>query len=220
MIVLPPLQLLDSFKGIGVSLSASREEPMKPKIGIIGRGQAGSALRRGLERKEYPVQSVGHYLREIKDTAVWGDVVIFAVPFAAIDEVVRGIKDVVNGKTVVDVTNVMTPDFQLALGCTTSGAEELQKKLPGANVVKAFNTIFAEQMVLGKVRDEPITLFAAGDAADAKETVLQMGREIGFDAVDAGPLQNARWLETLGYFHIQLGYVLKMGTNIEFKLLR
>jgi predicted dinucleotide-binding enzyme len=196
------------------------EGSMKPKIGIIGKGNVGSALRRGLERKEYPVKSVGHYLREVKDTAVWGEVVILAVPFAAIDDVVRGIKDIVNGKTVVDVTNVVTPDFQLALGCTTSGAEELQKKLPGAKVIKAFNTVFAAQMPFGKVKDEPVTLFTAGNDADAKATVLQMGREIGFDAVDAGPLQNARWLETLGYFHIQLGYVLKMGTEVEFKLLR
>ena len=142
------------------------------------------------------------------------------VSLPALDETLREMGENVNGKPLVDVTNVVTADFQLALGCTTSGAEELQKKVPGAKVIKAFNTVFAEHMYLGKVKDEPITLFAAGDDGEAKAAVLQLGREIGFDAVDAGPLQNARWLETLGYFHIQLGYVLKMGSDVEFKLIR
>lgn len=193
---------------------------MKPKVGIIGKGEVGSALRRGLDRAGYPVQSAGHYMREVKDTAVWGEVIVLAVPFAAIDDAVRELGDTANGKTVVDVTNVMTADYQLALGCTTSGAEELQKKLPAAKVVKAFNTVFAGHMYSGKVKEEAITLFAAGDDPESKAAVLQMGREIGFDAVDAGPLVNARWLETLGYFHIQLGYSLKMGTDVEFKLIR
>ena len=61
-------------------------------------------------------------------------------------------------------------------------------------------------------------MFAAGDDQRAKEQVLGMGRDIGLDAVDTGPLANARWLETLGYLSIQLGYMLKMGAEIGFKL--
>lgn len=193
---------------------------MKPKIGIIGKGNVGHALLRGCERAGYEAKAVGHYLKEVQETSAWGEVIILAVPFAALDETLREMGENVNGKPLVDVTNVVTADFQLALGCTTSGAEELQKKVPSAKVIKAFNTVFAEHMYLGKVKDEPITLFAAGDDGEAKAAVLQLGREIGFDAVDAGPLQNARWLETLGYFHIQLGYALKMGTEVEFKLIR
>lgn len=193
---------------------------MKPKIGIIGKGNVGDALLRGSERAGYEARAVGHYLQRVQETATWGEVIILAVPFAAIDETLSEMGESVNGKTLVDVTNVLTPDYQLALGCTTSGAEELQKKVPSAKVIKAFNTVFSEHMYRGRVGDEPITLFAAGDDGEAKATVLQLGREIGFDAVDAGPLQNARWLETLGYFHIQLGYALKMGTDVEFKLIR
>jgi predicted dinucleotide-binding enzyme len=48
--------------------------------------------------------------------------------------------------------------------------------------------------------------------------VLALERDLGFDAVDAGPLRNARWLETLGYFNIQLRYVVEMGTEIGFRL--
>lgn len=193
---------------------------MKPKIGIIGKGNVGDALLRGCERAGYEARAVGHYLKGVQETAAWGEVIILAVPFAAIDDTLSKMGENVNGKALVDVTNVVTADYQLALGCTTSGAEELQKKVPSAKVIKAFNTVFSEQMYRGRVGDEPITLFAAGDDGEAKATVLQLGREIGFDAVDAGPLQNARWLETLGYFHIQLGYMLKMGTGVEFKLIR
>ena len=100
----------------------------------------------------------------------------------------------------------------------TSGAEELQRKAPKSKVVKAFNTVFAQNMSTGKVKGEALTLFVAGDDKAAKDLVLSAGRNIGFDPVDAGPLANARWIETLGYFNIQLGYMLKMGTEIGFKL--
>lgn len=109
--------------------------------------------------------------------------------------------------------------FLLSLGFTTSAAEELQKKAPSAKVVKAFNTVFAQHMASGQVKGAALTLFVAGDDQDAKDQVLTLGRDIGFDSVDAGPLKNARWLETLGYLNIQLGYMLKMGTEIGFKLI-
>jgi len=55
--------------------------------------------------------------------------------------------------------------------------------------------------------------------ASAKKTVLDLARGIGFDAVDAGPLKNARLLEPFAFLNIQLGYALGMGTQIGFKLL-
>ena len=191
---------------------------MKTKIAIIGDGTVGSALNRGLERAGYEVQSVGNEPSRVREIANWGEHIVLAMPFAAVDDVLRNLGDAVNGKTLIDATNALTPDFQLALGFTTSGAEELQKKAPSAKVVKAFNTVFAEHMATGEVNGAKLTLFAAGDDQPAKELALAMGRDIGFDAVDAGPLQNARWLETLGYLNIQLGYMLKMGTKIGFKL--
>jgi len=70
----------------------------------------------------------------------------------------------------------------------------------------------------GRVDGESLTAFVAGDDHEAKETAIELAEAIGFDAVDAGPLTNARWLETLGFFNIQLGYVEKMGPDIGFKL--
>ncbi len=116
------------------------------------------------------------------------------------------------------MTNALTENMQLAIGCTTSGAEELQKKAPRARVVKAFNTVFAGTMDTGRVQGQQLTVFAAADDAAARQRVLAMQRDLGFDAVDAGPLENARWLETLGYLNIRLGYGLGMGTGIGFKL--
>lgn len=191
---------------------------MKPKVGIIGSGNVGSALRRGLEGAGYEVKSAGRDQQDVRATAAWGEVIILAIPFGALDDVVRAMGDALQGKVLLDVTNALTPDFQLALGCTTSGAEELQRKATKAKVVKAFNTVFAQNMSTGKVKGEKLTLFVAGDDRAAKDLVLAAGRDIGFDPVDAGPLANARWMETLGYFNIQLGYMLKMGTDIGFRL--
>jgi 8-hydroxy-5-deazaflavin:NADPH oxidoreductase len=191
---------------------------MSIKIAVIGKGNVGSALGRGLERAGHEVRTVGNDPASVRDTAAWGEVIMLAVPFPAIDETVRELGDSVRGKVMVDATNALTADYQLALGFSTSGAEELQKKVPTAKVVKAFNTVFAEHMATGKLKGEPLTLFVAGDDARAKEQVLAIGKGMGFDPVDGGPLKNARWLETLGYLNIQLGYMLKMGTQIGFKL--
>jgi predicted dinucleotide-binding enzyme len=189
---------------------------MKQKVGIIGTGNVGKALQEGLERSGYEVRATGR--GQVSKTAAWADIIILAVPFAALPDVTRELQTAANGKTVVDVSNALTPDMQLALGFSTSGAEELQKTLPGARVVKAFNTVFAQHMSRGSVVGQQLSLFAAGDDEAARKAVLALGKAIGFDAIDAGPLKNARHLEALGYFNIQLGYVLGHGPNIGFKL--
>ena len=129
---------------------------------------------------------------------VLGRGVILAVPYGAVEATVGELGDAINGKVVVDASNALTPDYQLAVGVTTSAAEELQKQVPGAKVVKAFNTVFAQHLDTGTVKGTQLSLFVAGDNDEAKASVGTLGRDLGFDAVDAGPLANARWLETLG----------------------
>jgi 8-hydroxy-5-deazaflavin:NADPH oxidoreductase len=191
----------------------------KSKIGIIGNGNVGGALARGLKRAGHDVRAIDDNKTAVRDTAAWGEIVFLAVPFGALDDVVRTAGETLAGKTVVDVTNALDVNMSLALGFTTSGAEELQKKLPKARVVKAFQTVFAQHMDTGKLGDQRLTTFVASDDASAKSSVLALARDVGFDAVDAGPLRNARLLEPLGYFNIQLGYSLEMGTRIGFRLL-
>lgn len=186
-------------------------------IAILGSGNVGSALARGLTRAGHDVRTSKK--QDAKEKARWGEIVILAVPFSELDEIAKTHRDALVGKTVIDVTNALTPDMQLALGYSTSGAEELQKKVPNAHVVKCFNTVFAEHMDKGRVDEkQQLTVFAAGDDAEARRTVLRLAKQIGFDAVDAGPLVNARSLETMGFFNIQLGYVLGHGTKMGLRL--
>jgi len=189
----------------------------KKRIGIIGNGHVGSALARGLKTAGHEVRATGK--EKVQETVLWADVVILAVPFVVIDGVLKEAGGSVDGKTLVDATNALGPDMQWAIGFTTSGAEELQKKALKARVVKAFNTVFAQHMDTGRLGDKQLTAFVAGDDAGAKSGVLELARDIGFDAVDAGPLANARLLEPLGYLNIRLGHGLGMGTQIGFKLL-
>jgi hypothetical protein len=192
---------------------------MKPKIAVVGKGNVGGAIWRGLERAGYQVRLVGNDPQRVREATSWGEIIILAVTYPAIDQVILEIGDAAADKTLVDASNALTADFQLALGFTTSAAEELQNKAPSTKVVKAFNTVFAQHMASGQVKGTSLTLLVAGDDPHAKDEVLALGRDIGFDSVDAGPLKDARWLEALGYLNIQLGYMLKMGTEIGFKLI-
>src|SRR5690606_1149606 len=152
------------------------------KIGIIGNGNVGSALGRGLERGGQKVQRVGHDMKAVRDCAEQADIVMLAVPFEALDEVVEQAGRALAGKTVVDVTNAVDANMNWAIGFTTSGAEELQKKLPQARVVKAFNTVFAQHMDTGRLGEQRLTAFVASDDSGAKSTVVELARAIGFDA--------------------------------------
>jgi 8-hydroxy-5-deazaflavin:NADPH oxidoreductase len=190
------------------------------KVAILGDGNVGSALARGLQRAGNEVRAVGNDKAAIRDAASWAEVVFLAIPFGAIDDVVRTAGEALIDKTVVDVTNALDAKMALAVGHTTSGAEELQRKLPKARVVKAFNTVFAQHMDSGRLGDKPLTAFVAGDDKAAKQTVLELARQIGFEGVDVGPLENARLLEPMALLNIRLGYVQGLGTQMGFKLLR
>jgi predicted dinucleotide-binding enzyme len=188
------------------------------KIAILGKGNVGSALARGLMRSYSQVKAVGNDKEAQRKAAAQADVVIVAVPFPAIDDLVKHVGPALAGKVVVDATNALDANMNLALGYTTSGAEELQKKLPQSRVVKAFNAVLAQHMDSGKIGDSKLTAFIAGDDAAAKEQVTTLATDIGFEATDAGPLKNARLLDPLAYLNIQLAYVLGLGTGIGFRL--
>lgn len=188
---------------------------MSKKIAIIGSGNVGKALRQGLEGAGYEVRAAGR--RQVAEAAGWADLIILAVPFGALTDVARELQKSADGKAVIDVTNALTPDMQLAVGFSTSGGEELQKSLPRAHVVKAFNTVFAAHMSRGSAAGQQLSLFAASDNEAARKAVLELGAAMGFDAINAGPLKNARHLEAIGYLNIQLGYVLGNGADTGFK---
>ena len=194
---------------------------MSHKIAIIGKGNVGQALAVGLRKAGHEIRFASTDPREPVDAAAeWGDVVILAVPWTAHGSIAKAVGKRVDGKTVVDVSNIMTPSYDLAIGFSTSGAEELQKILPRAHVVKAFNTVFAPTMRTGRMHGETLTVFVAGDNLKSKQAVRNLAEYIGFDSVDAGPLKSARYLEPLGMLNITLGYGLKMGTDIGVRLVK
>ena len=190
---------------------------MKTKVAIIGKGNVGGALQKGLQRAGYELRVAGKDPAKVKEAGAWAEVVILAVPYSAIDDTLKELGDGVTGKTLVDATNVLGPNYQLALGFTTSGAEELAKKAPGAKVVKAFNTVFAANMSTGKVKGEALSLLPPVTTRKRRSSCSDWAVTLD-STVDAGPLVNARWLETLGFLNIQLGFTQKMGTDIGFRL--
>ena len=202
------------------------------KVGILGTGSVGQALAKGLLRARHEVR-LGSRTPEkvvappgatpgpLREVATWADVVILAVPYRVVKEVaIAAGPALVGGKVLVDATNASSSSGDLAVGYTTSGAEETAKLFPGARIVKAFNTIFARFMSTGKIGNEAVTLFVAGDDPKAKDVAMHLGRDIGFDPVDAGPLRAARLLEPMAMQMINMGSNPKIGWDIAFRLIR
>ena len=98
---------------------------------------------------------------------------------------------------------------------TTSAVEEIQKLAPAAKVVKAFNTVFAFVLQAGSMAaGSPVTVFVAGDDADARKSVSDLAASVGLEAIETGGLASARYLEPLAGLNIALAYGLGHGTDI------
>jgi predicted dinucleotide-binding enzyme len=148
------------------------------------------------------------------------EVIILAVPHNNADDAREKIKPFADGKTIIDVMNAIGPNMDLDISWTTSTAEETQKKLPKAKVVKAFNTVFAPNQSTAKVADQQLTAFIAGDDLEAKHTVTQLIRDVGFDPIDCGPIKAARYLEAMAILIIDLAYKYNVGNKIGYKLVK
>ncbi len=196
------------------------KEETRVKIAIIGKGHVGSALCSGLSGKHEVKFGHRDPAEPVADAAKWGEVIILAVPHGNANDAIEEIRPYADGKIVIDVTNAVGANSELGISCTTSTAEETQKKLPKTRVVKAFNTVFSANQGVGKVGKEQLTAFIAGDDVKAKQTVAQLTRDIGFDPVDCGPLKAAQYLDAMGILIINLGYAYGMGTKIGYKLVK
>ncbi len=201
------------------------------KIAIIGTGTVGNALVKGFSKGKHEIRMGSRDPSKAKPSTVpikpqkevveWAELVALAIPHSATEESIKAIgPGLFKGKMLLDVTNALGPGMELAIGCTTSAAEEIARLTPGAKVVKAFNTVFAPNQSTGNIGGQKLTLFVASDDKTAKEAVMQLGKEIGFEPVDAGPLKSARYLEPMGIEIIKLGLQLGMGTSIGYRLVR
>jgi predicted dinucleotide-binding enzyme len=190
------------------------------KIAIIGKGNVGSALSIGLSGKHEVKFGHRDPAEPVADAARWGEIIILAIPHNNANDAREEIRPYVDGKIVIDVMNAIGPNMELGISCTTSSAEETQKMLPKARVVKAFNTVFAQNQSIGKVDNEQLTAFIAGDDLKAKQTVAQLARDIGFDPLDCGSLKASRYLEAMGIMIINLAYTYGMGPKIGYRLVK
>lgn len=201
------------------------------KITIIGAGNMGATFVQQLTRVGHQVSVTARDAAKAEQVAAahpgaravpvagaaeGADAVVLATGYGDAVAALRGVGNLA-GKVVVDITNPLTTDYMgLTIGHSTSAAEEIARAVPGAEVVKAFNTVFAQ--VLGEGADfgngRKVEVFVASDSERAKQTARAIAESIGFAVVDAGPLKNARYLEPLAGLNIYLGYGAGLGTSI------
>jgi predicted dinucleotide-binding enzyme len=172
-------------------------------VSIVGNGNMGTAIASIALKGGNDVQQLGHGDGAI---SVEGDVVVLAVPHAALADIVAERGESLVGKVVVDITNPVDFDTMdgLVVDSDTSAAAALADALPGSKVVKAFNTNFAGTLAGGTVGPLTTTVLVAGDDEDAKAQVVALVTSGGLNAVDAGALNRARELEALGFLQITL----------------
>ena len=188
-------------------------------IAIIGAGKVGRALATSALKTGHSVtvssangdtsaalaRDLGATAAESNRAAVNGaDLVVLAVPYTAIVDVLDDIGPALAGKIVVDATNPLKPDYSGLATEGTSGAEEIQARIPTARVVKAFNTAFAARQADPQIAGVHVDGFVASDDEEAKAIVLELVKGMGFHPIDAGQLTMARALEALAWLNISL----------------
>ncbi|GED10701.1 NADPH-dependent F420 reductase [Cellulosimicrobium cellulans] len=195
-------------------------------ITIIGAGNmgtaiAGLALAAGSEVQVLTREATDLDPRVAAGTVgdeLKGDVVVLALPYGAVAEVVDLYADRLDGKVVVDITNPLdfTTFDALVVPDGSSAAAQVQQRVPGARVLKAFNTNFAATLASGQVGPLPTTVLVAGDDADAKAALA--GAVSGVRVVDAGSLKRAHELEALGFLQLTLAAGEKTSWTTGFAL--
>ena len=172
-------------------------------VSIIGTGTMGQAIAGVVTRGGNTVELLGHGDAE---TLVTGELVVLAVPYSAVGEVLAQRGDSLAGKVVVDITNPVNFETfdSLVVAPDGSAAAEIAAALPRSRMVKAFNTTFGGTLTGGTVGPLTTTVLIAGDDADAKSLVTDVVTAGGLRAIDAGSLRRARELEALGFLQIAL----------------
>jgi predicted dinucleotide-binding enzyme len=181
--------------------------------GIAAKGGTGiQVLARDVEKARAVADPLGGTAGTVGDE-VTGDVVVLAVPYGAVADLVEVYPSAFDGKVLVDVTNPV--DFStfddLVVPADSSAAKQLQDAVPGAKVVKAFNTNFGGTLASGEIGSVPTTVLVAGDDADAKQTLVELVTAAGLQGLDAGSLKRARELEAVGLLQMTLAGAEKIS---------
>jgi 8-hydroxy-5-deazaflavin:NADPH oxidoreductase len=179
------------------------------KVAIIGTGKMGKGFAMALAPKHEVTLGSRDPNRAVQvasatgatrgttytDAALGAEVVILTVPWEAVEETLNQLGDL-NGMVVVDVSYPYRKSEREALG-GTSTAEEIQRRLPRARVLKGWSHVHARHLTAPEVDGIAASVLIAGDDPEAKEIVFGLARDMGFDPVDVGPLRATRDLERL-----------------------
>jgi len=207
------------------------------RIGILGSGLMGGKLGTIFARAGHEVifsyarseQKLRQLARDIKGKAMSGtpreaaqeaDALLLAVHWSRIDDVLTQTGDL-SGKVIVTCSLPMNDDnTRLVFGHTSSGAEELAKKIPMAQVVSAFNTVPSEVLFgvyEARRKTNKPSLVYCGDDSNSKGIAAELIRDVGFDPVDAGPLRIARYTEPFALLIGELAYGGKNGPELAYR---
>ena len=201
------------------------------KIGIIGAGRVGAALGSSWAKQGHEIvfgvrntsrvdSSTNARMASVMEAAQSSDVVVFAVPWPAVDDALRSMGDL-SGKILIDATNPLLPDLSgLDTSVGRSGGELVAFKAPGALVVKMFNSTGSGNMADPVYHGERATMLYCGDDDGAKKIAARLAAELGFDPVDAGSLSMSGVLESMALLWVSLAYRQGLGPNFAFRLVR
>jgi len=206
-------------------------------IGIVGAGNMGRSIARVLGRTDErvvladrdPAKAEG-VVAEIgaadgvsaggTEDALASDVVVLALWYPVTIEFAGEHAAELEGKIVVDISNPLDDSWtRLATDPSTSSAELLAERLPESRIVKAFNTTHAPALFDGQVDEVPLDVLLASDDAAARSQVSELVRAAGLRPIDAGALDNARLLERLTAFQVELSQRYDLDFRLTFKLL-
>jgi predicted dinucleotide-binding enzyme len=212
------------------------------KVGILGTGDVGRTLGIGFAKRGHEVRmgsrdadnpKLAEFVERagprasggtFAEAAAFGDVVVLATRWSGTEDALKlAGAGTLAGKVVMDATNplVFTPGAPpaLALGWTDSGGEQVQRWLPGAKVVKVYNTVGHALMVDPQLPGGPPDMFICGNDAGSKETVAGICADFGWPTIDIGGIEGSRLLEPLCILWVQYGIRAGNWTH-AFKLLR
>jgi predicted dinucleotide-binding enzyme len=189
-------------------------------IAIVGTGNVGQALGTSFVRAGHTVTFAAQDAQKTAkvadavgasaatsplEAAAAADVVVIAVPWGPAERVALEIAPAVAGKVVIDATNPLKADFTGP--ATENGAQQLVGLLPGARVVKAFNTLFASVQANPDTHGQTVDGLYATDDETARDTAAALIASIGLRPVNVGPLSAARELEALAWLNIRLNMI-------------
>jgi predicted dinucleotide-binding enzyme len=192
-------------------------------IAFIGHGQVGGALANGLQRAGHTVtlaagdatspsvvkalaRNSALRVRAVAEAVAGAQVIFLATPFAALEAAITPIASLLAGKVLVDCTNPVGPGMSHGLGSKQSGSEYLRELAPGARVVKAFTIYGFENLESSAYPGHDVlpAMLIAGDDAAAKADVSVLCRDLGWDPVDTGKLDQALHLEHLTLLWVKM----------------